>query len=54
MMAGERIGWYRYAYVYVYVCVMEIILDLPFGFPINNIFSLSITYYDILYVNVNF
>ena len=26
--------------VHIYICILEIILDLPFGFPINNIISL--------------
>ena len=31
-----------YIYIYTYVCVLEIIIDLPIGFPINNIISLYV------------
>jgi len=39
------IHMYICIYIYRYICILEIIFDLPFGFPINNIISLYMFIY---------
>ena len=38
--------------MYIYACMylLEIIIDLPFGFPINNIISLYVYVYIYIYI----